>query len=297
MLKRRLFLLNSIKIFIIFSFIFILPTRNIFDYAIVWIMNSYNKYFIYLIKLILVIFFQILWTKYDSNEDFHFKRFRNLVSVNPLLFLVLLIFVIEIIFTILLFRLDKSNIFPISSDSWLTYIITLFETTLTILGLSIAIKEYVDKKDDENRPNLKFKISTSEDFEYLCDFVNNDNISSQKIYLELINLANRYISYPRLKYQNKEIDFIGTNETKEDFLTTIESDNNNSNNKSRALIKLILPTIEGMNSKRVYPLTLTCEDENNYIYAIDIYIEFNRYDSSKSKIKSNRAKKIGKYRW
>lgn len=293
MLERKICFFNLIKLAILISFIFLLPTRNIFDYLIKWLTNSSNQYFIILIKFVLVVFLEVFWILYDYKDGLYVKKIKSKIYSNPMLFYGILIIFVEILISLILLKLDKTNIFPISSEGWLTYITTLFSSTLTVVGLLFTINEYVRKGEEKTKPNIKFKIldpSEQNDYEYCCNFILSDkDIETQEIYIELNNLkSDSYILYPEWSYNNKRISFIGNFYSKEDFLTIIE-------NHSKIKIKLILPIIEGMSSIRTYFLTLICSDENNNKYSIDVHISYNRYDLLKSKIITNEAKKIGRY--
>lgn len=203
---------------------------------------------------------------------------KKLIKYIAFLLLVLLL-VVEIIKVIRMF--DLSEIINISHDAWLDFFGTLLGIFVTVIGFIFTIYEFINEKEERERPLVIIKPAYEKDCYYRCDNIQNNYTQHKKVYFELINKGDTIIKNPQIKNDEGKILNIYKLEG-ENELDIIEPQNFQTNNKY--VISIDINFLEGMCAFIVNNFELEYKNYNNKKYNCKFEIEINKYSDQDIKV-------------
>lgn len=189
MQRYRTFFIDTIRIILIFVFIYILPTRKIFDFLINSIFNLDNSYFYIIIKLCVLAILYSLFEYIDMKNLYNRYTLKNDFLNRPLFYIIIIFILIELFITIILYISDKNNLFYISSSDWLNYIINMIIINISSIGSAFALYKYLENRQKESCPKVDIRLLKNNSYKYHTNF----NFNSNKYALLKINLTSEHI--------------------------------------------------------------------------------------------------------
>ena len=161
MRRYRNFIIDLIRLSLLVLFVYILPTRSFFNKIMVFIFNITNIWFFILAKVPITIILFYIFTFIDEHNLYNKYALRDIFRNRPIHSITLIVSIIEIILSIVLFSLDKTNLMQISSGDWLGYINNILVLNITLLVGLFALYEYLEKKEKEGTPDIVINLENS----------------------------------------------------------------------------------------------------------------------------------------